>query len=276
MAKYRVMAPLFPAWSDITPVIGMVHLLPLPGSPRYGGDLEVVGRAALQDAEALVQGGVHGLMMENYGDLPFLPGPATADVLAAMTAMAIRLRSRFQVPLGINVLRNDGLGALAVALASGADFIRVNVLVGARLTDQGIITGQAHEVMRRRAILNAGHIKVLADVAVKHSAPLAEVPLADEVADTIHRGGADGVIITGSGTGRPADQDRLKVARMAAADASVLVGSGVTPESVADFLPLADGFIIGTSLKQGGVTDNPVDPARVKKLMARLCRQRSS
>src|SRR5438874_2601824 len=114
------MAPLLhPRWSAIrTPVIGMVHLLPLPGAPRYGGSLSVVRESMLRDAEALMNGGVHGLMLENFGDVPFFPGRVPAPVVAHMTALAADLRRRFEAPLGINVLRNDGMSALAVAHAA--------------------------------------------------------------------------------------------------------------------------------------------------------------
>ena len=119
-------------WSAVPkPVIGMLHLRPLPGSPRYGGDVEAVTAAALRDADALAGGGVHGLMIENFGDVPFYPARVPAYVVAHMTAVACAARRRFDLPLGINVLRNDARGALAVAHAAGAEFIRVNVLCGA-------------------------------------------------------------------------------------------------------------------------------------------------
>ncbi len=137
---------------DAKPVIGMLHAPPLPGAPRFGGDWNAVRAHVLRDAEALIDGGLRVLLLENFGDAPFFPRSVPAPTLTAMTALACDVRRRFDVPLGINVLRNDAVGALAVALASGAAFIRVNVLCGARLTDQGLIEGVAYELLRARAI----------------------------------------------------------------------------------------------------------------------------
>jgi membrane complex biogenesis BtpA family protein len=252
------------------PVIGMLHLPPLPGSPGFAGDLDAIYESVLRDARALQAGGVHGLMMENFGDVPFYPGRVPAYVVAQMTAIAVEVRRAVQLPLGINVLRNDGLSALAIAVASKADFIRVNVLCGARVCDQGLLQGIAHDLLRERAILRAERIKILADVDVKHSAALAARPIADEVDDTIHRGLADGVIVSGAGTGKPADLGKLKAVKAAAGDRPVYLGSGVTAASVNHFLPHADGFIVGTAFKQSGNVANPVDVDRVKELVGRL------
>lgn len=264
--------PPVPAWSSIPkPVIGMLHLLPLPGSPRFGGEMEAVLERVLCDAEALVEGGVHGLILENFGDAPFYPRRVPPEVVAHMTRLAIEVHQRFAVPLGVNVLRNDGRSALAIAQAAGADFIRVNVLCGARVTDQGIIQGIAHELLRDRALLGAERVRIFTDVNVKHSAPLGPArPIEDEVAETIERGGADAVVVSGSGTGQATDVEEVRRAKAAAGDTPLFVGSGVTPETIAAYLPHADGFIVGTALKRGGVVTRPVDPARVKTLLERL------
>ncbi|MDQ3439664.1 MAG: phosphorybosylanthranilate isomerase, partial [Planctomycetota bacterium] len=147
-----------------------------------------IREAALRDAEALAEGGVHGIMMENFGDVPFFPGRVPAPVVAHVTAIGAEIRRSVDVPLGINVLRNDGQSALAVAHAVGADFIRVNVLSGARVTDQGIVQGIAHDLLRERAQLGATNVKILADVDVKHSAPLAPRPLVKEFLARVSRG----------------------------------------------------------------------------------------
>ena len=221
--------------------------------------------AALRDAEALTAGGVHGLMLENFGDVPFLPGPVPPHVVAHMTAVACEVRKRFDVPLGVNVLRNDGRAALAVAHAAGAQFIRVNVLCGARVADQGILHGIAHDLLRDRALLGAAGIRIFADIDVKHSAPLAARPLSDEVADTLHRGLADVLIVSGAGTGKSTDPEHVRDVKSAAGDqVPVFVGSGVTSEAVGQYLPHADGFIVGTAFKGGGDQSEPVDVARVK------------
>ena len=261
-------ASLLPQWSGIKPVIGMVHLMALPGSPRFSGDLRAIRDAALRDAESLAAGGVHGIMMENFGDVPFYPGRVPASVVAHVTAIAAEIRRAIpDVPLGINMLRNDGQSALAVAHAVGANFIRVNVLCGARVTDQGVIQGIAHDLLRERAHLGAHDIKIMADVDVKHSAPLAVRPIIDEVDDTIERGLADAVIVSGAGTGKPTDPQHVRVVKGAAGDVPVFIGSGVSAATVEQF-DSADGFIVGTAFKRNGDVAEPVDIDRVRAFVS--------
>ena len=254
------------------PVVGMVHLPALPGAPRFDGDFEAVRESALRDARRLEAGGVDALMLENFGDAPFYPDDVPKHVVASMTRVATEIRAAVSLPLGVNVLRNDAEAALSVAAAADADFVRVNVHVGARVTDQGVVEGTAHETMRLRDRLNSD-VAVLADLDVKHSAPLAERPLdAEAVAEPVERGLADGVIVSGVGTGHSVDADALQAvaaARDAAdLDAPVFVGSGTTRENVADLLDTADGVIVGTALKEGDETTNPVDEERVSDLVA--------
>jgi len=264
---------LIPAWSARKKVvIGMLHLPPLPGSPGYGGSLRGIRDSILQDAAALAEGGVDGLMMENFGDVPFYPDRVPAAVIAHMTAMACEVRRTTPLPLGINVLRNDGRGALAVAHACGASLIRVNVLCGARVADQGLLQGIAHELLRDRALLGADGVRILADVDVKHSAALAARSLADEVEDTVFRGLADGVIVSGAGTGKKTDPLHVAAVRAAAGGRPVFVGSGVSTETLPLLVEHADGFIVGSSLKIDGSPASRVDAARVRALMSQLHR----
>jgi membrane complex biogenesis BtpA family protein len=267
----RPMNPLLPRWSSIAkPVIGMLHLPALPGAPLSRRSILEITEQMLKDAEALSDGGVHGLMMENFGDVPFYPGRVPAHVVAHMTSIAYQVRKRFYLQLGINVLRNDGLSALAVAHASGADFIRVNVLCGARVTDQGIIQGIAHDLLRERVILGASHIKMMADVDVKHSAALAPRPIEDEVDDTLERGLADALIVSGAGTGKATDPAKAKQVKARAGNTPVFIGSGASSATVPSLLPHVDGFIVGTAFKRDGVACNPVDSARVRQFMQAL------
>ncbi len=259
------------AWASLfgedKPIIGVLHLRALPGAPGYEGDLDGIAEALMSDVRALCDGGVDALLLENFGDTPFHPGPVPAAITAHMTALATAVRIASDLPLGINVLRNDASSALAVAHACGAQFIRVNVLCGARVTDQGIIEGKAHELMRQRALLDAEHIAVWTDVDVKHSAALAPQPVDQEVYDLLERGGADALIVSGTGTGQSANLDQLKQVKQAAGDSPVLVGSGVTAETIGSCLQTADGVIVGTSMKYDGLVTNPVDPERVKALV---------
>lgn len=263
------MKPLLESWTKIPkPIIGMLHLPALPGSPQYAGAIAPIREAMLRDAELLAEGGVHGLMIENFGDVPFYPGRVPTHVVAHMTALAADVKRAVpQLPLGINVLRNDGLSALSVAHAANAQYIRVNVLCGARVADQGLLQGIAHDLLRLRAELKAESIKVFADVDVKHSAALAPRNIADEVDDTLHRGLADALIVSGAGTGKATDPEKVRTVKSAAKDASVFLGSGVTPKSLPALLPHADGFIVGTYFKKDGVSTNAVDVARVRELL---------
>ena len=260
---------LLPEWSTVRkPVIGMLHLPALPGAPLHSTRVEEITASVLRDADALAAGGVHGRMLENYGDVPFYPGRVPGHVVAHMTAIACEVRRRFpSIPLGINVLRNDGRSALAVAHACGARFVRINVLCGARVTDQGLIEGIAHDLLRERAMLRANDtIRIFADVDVKHSAPLAPRPLEVEVSDTLHRGLADALIVSGTGTGQATDPGHVIAAKKVAGAAPVFVGSGVSAKTIEAYLPHADGFIIGSAFKHGGDARQPVEAARVKEL----------
>jgi len=230
--------------------VGMIHLHPLPGSPRWAGAMESVITAALADAEALAGGGLNAVMIENYHDIPFFPGRVPAETVAAMTILVQAVGTTFPgLMIGVNVLRNDVESALGIAAATGARFVRVNIHTGTAVTDQGTIEGRAWNTLRRRRELGivAG---ILADVRVKHSHPLVERPLAEEVRDLRLRGLADGVIVTGVATGAGANPTEVVMVREAVPDCPVLVGSGITPASVGDFLPHADGFIVGSSLQE--------------------------
>ena len=256
------------------PVIGMLHIPALPGSPKNTLGLDAIVEWVLADAEALAGGGIDGLMIENFGDVPFYPEHVPQHTVAFMTRLALEVNRRFNLPLGINVLRNDACAALAVAAAAGARFIRVNIYTGARLTDQGVIQGAAHEILRYRKLLGYD-VKVFADVDVKHSAPLAIRKLDEEVADIVSRGCADAIIVTGSATGSPTSVEDLWIARECAGGAPVIAASGVDLLNVAPILNAADGLIVGTAFKRDNVTTNPVDSDRVRAFMEALRRERA-
>jgi len=249
-------------------LIGVAHLPPLPGSPgakpSRGGVPAFVARA-VADAVAYAEAGFSAVSVENYGDSPFFKDSVPPETIAALAAAchAVRAALPDDVAVGVNVLRNDGRAAIAIAAACGLQFVRINVLSGAMVTDQGVIEGRGADVLRDRARL-APHVRIFADVRVKHAAPLAPRPLDEEVKDLVTRGGADAVIVTGPRTGAAADVERLREVRAAAGGTPVLVGSGTTAANVASMLALADGVIVGTSVKRGGVTTNPVDAARAR------------
>jgi uncharacterized protein len=244
-------------------IIGVLHVPALPGSPRNQLAFNDVVDWVLKDAQALTGGGVDALILENFGDLPFYPTRVPAHTVAFMTAIAGEVRRRFNLPLGINVLRNDAQSALAIASAVSAEFIRVNIHTGARVTDQGLIEGEAYDTLRYRRLLQS-NVKIFADVDVKHSAPVAARQLGDEVEEIVSRGCADAVIVTGAATGKQTALEDLKIARDAAGSVPLFAGSGVNVKNVAAVLEIADGVIVGTALKRDGITSNAVDVGRAR------------
>ncbi|MDV3349463.1 phosphorybosylanthranilate isomerase [Leptolyngbyaceae cyanobacterium CCMR0082] len=253
-----------------TPVIGVVHLLPLPASARWQGSLQAVVDRAVQEAVALASGGANGIIIENFFDAPFTKGSVDPAVVSAMTIVVSRIQQLVTLPLGINVLRNDAQSGLAIAACTGAAFIRVNVLTGVMATDQGVIEGDAHRLMRYRRELGRD-IKVFADVLVKHATPVGTISpdtaMANAVADTIHRGLADAVIVSGGATGHPPTHQDLATAKAAAGNIPVLIGSGATVDNIPKLMKSSDGVIVSSSLKRWGHIEQPVDPNRVSQFV---------
>lgn len=251
-------------------LIGMVHLLPLVGAPRAVPMKDVIARA-LADARILRDAGFDAVMIENFGDAPFFPGRVPAETVAAMTAAIARVSDEVRLPIGVNVLRNDGLSALAIAAAVGAGFVRINVLTGAMVTDQGLIEGNAHEIARARAKLCPG-VHVFADVLVKHAQPLAPGGDVQQIVkDTVARGLADALVVSGEGTGRPVSAERLALVARAAA-APVYIGSGLDAGNADALLAVADGAIVGSSIKKTKDPASAVDPKKARALVAALRR----
>jgi uncharacterized protein len=257
------------------PIIGVVHLLPLPTSPRWGGSLKAVIDRAEQEALALASGGVDGLMIENFFDAPFTKGRVDPAVVSAMTLVVRKIISLVNIPVGINVLRNDAQSAMAIAACTGAQFIRVNVLTGVMATDQGLIEGCAYELLRYRRELGCD-VKILADVLVKHARPLGTPNLTTAVRDTIERGLADAVILSGWATGSPPTLEDLELATDAANGTPVLIGSGADWENISTLITAADGAIVSSSLKRQGKIDQSVDPIRVSQFVEAMRRSKQS
>jgi len=253
------------------PIIGMVHLWPLPGSPGYAGHgMQAILDHAQRDAEALLEGGVNALIVENMWDLPFYVG--TGVQLESVTAQAVAARSIASiadVPVGVNVIHNGWQAELAIAVAAGLDFIRVCIMTGARLWDTGELdSGCAADLLRRRTELGAQHLKLFADVDKKHSVPFPGLELETHIEWTeFYR--ADALIVSGTMTGAAPPIDKVRRAKEAASR-PVLMGSGTTAENIAGFLQYADGAIVGSSLKVDGVAENPVDVRRVRAYMAEV------
>lgn len=253
------------------PVIGMVHLWPLPGAPAYTGyGMKTILDHALRDAEALMEGGVDGLMVENMWDLPYFVGnDVQPEAMTAQAVAAAEVVKRFPVPVGVNVIHNGGMVCLAIAVAAGARFIRVCILTGARLWDTGELDhGCAANLLRKRKELHAADIHIFADVDKKHSVPFPGIDLATHIEWTEFYG-ADGLIVSGRMTGSAPDVAKVREAKRLA-KRPILIGSGTSAENITAFLEYADGIIVGSSLKKDGVMENPVDVHRVRELVGKV------
>jgi membrane complex biogenesis BtpA family protein len=257
---------LYQLFKTRTPIIGVVHLLPLPTSPRWGGSLKAVTDRAEQEATALASGGVDGLIVENFFDAPFTKNQVDPAVVSAMTVVVQRIQNLVTLPVGLNVLRNDGKSAMAIASCVRAQFIRVNILTGVMATDQGLIEGEAHQLLRYRRELGSD-VKILADVLVKHARPLSSPNLTVAVKDTIERGLADGVILSGWATGSPPNLEDLELACGAAAGTPVFIGSGANWENIGTLMQAANGVIVSSSLKRHDQISQPIDPIRVSQFV---------
>lgn len=255
------------------PFVGVVHLAPLPSSARGFRPFEEILQAALADATALAEGGVDGVLVENLGDAPFHRGdagdPVPPDVPAALAVVAREVRRATGLPVAINCLRNDAVAAIGAAVVAGARWVRVNVLAGAYATDQGLLGGEAARVMAYRKRVGSD-VRVLADLFVKHAAPLGEQPTEVAARDLAERSGADGLILTGRRTGEPVDPGLLQQVKEAVGAFPVWIGSGLTPANAAQLWPHCDGAIVGTALKRDGGLDRPVDVERVRALREAL------
>lgn len=246
-------------------LIGCIHLAALPGSPRYAGSMSDVYQQALEEAEIYRRSGIDGLIVENFRDRPFYPDRVPPETVAAIATVTREIVSAVKLPIGVNVLRNDAEAALAIAVAAKAHFIRINVHMGAVVSEQGIIQGRAHETLRRREALKA-KVLIFSDVGVKHSSPLASRGLATEAYDATERGFADALIVSGEITGREVNMQDVEAVH-GASKLPLFIGSGANPENIGKLAGKVRGVIVGTYCKTDGESENLVDEARVRRMV---------
>lgn len=271
--RQSALSLIFPArW----PLIGDVHLAPLPGTPRYRGETmeEIIGRA-LDDARAYAGGGMDGLIIENHGDIPFLkPAAIGPEIIAAMTSVACAVAREVSLPIGINLLANHAIGALAVAKASGAQFVRVNQWVNAYVSNEGVIEGESAAALRFRRQIGAEGVAIFADVHVKHgSHAIVGDRTVSEQASDVEFYDADVAIATGNRTGDAIPVTEIGAIREGTA-LPVIGGSGIALGNAEELLGLLDGAIVGSSLKRDGVWWNPVEQDKVMALVAVVTKMR--
>lgn len=246
-------------------LVGMIHLLALPGSPSFGGSMDEVLTTAASDTALLVDSGFPAVMVENFADVPFLADHVPPETIAAVS-LAVAEVLKAGIPVGVNVLRNDGLAALGIAAATGASFIRVNVLTGMMITDQGPIVGRAAEIQRSRQVLGP-EIEVWADVLVKHAVAPSGLDARQAASDMVERGLADAVIVSGSGTGAEPDLHEANIVRSAVPETRLVIGSGASESNLDRLLETADSVIVGSHLKFDGDPRRRPDPERLTKFV---------
>ncbi len=247
-------------------IFGVVHLKSLPGSPSNNLDLERIIELAQYDVDNLSKGGVQGIIIENFGDTPFVKDNISKRTLASFTKVVENLKIEDSIEVGINVLRNDGIAALSIAEATNSAFVRINVLNNTMYTDQGIIEGNSHEIMQFKKLLKY-KINIYADVFVKHAVPPIGSKIENHTIELLERAGADVVIVTGDGTGKEIDLDDLQKVRNLVPDGKLAIGSGVNAENISLYKNLADILIVGTSFKEGNNVNNKVDINKVEDLV---------
>ena len=249
------------------PVVGVIHVGALPGTPASALTVEALTELAVREAILYRDGGVDGLMVENMHDVPYLRGGVGPDVVAALAVVARAVKSEARLPVGVQILAGANVEALAVAHAAGLDYGRVEAYAFAHVADEGLIQSSAAELLRFRKKIGAGGVRVWADVKKKHSAHAitSDVSLGETCAAVEFMRG-DAVIVSGTATG---EAPRAADARAAKAHCRlpVLLGSGVTPENVAEFYDAADGFIVGSYFKERGLWSNTVEGARVRTMV---------
>jgi len=254
------------------PLIGVLHLLPLPGAPLYDGAMQKVYDQALAELDVFRRHRLDSVIVENFRDMPYFPGRVPVETVAAMAALSREIVRAADVPVGINVLRSDGEAAIAIAVASGAHYVRVNVHMGAVVADQGVVQGSSQFSLRLRSVLRSRTL-IFADVGVKHAAPLAGRGLDIETRDLAERGLADAVIVTGDRTGVETSLGDIETVK-GATSLPVLVGSGATPENIGRMLPVVNGLIVGSYFKKDGAGHNLVDEGRVERFARRFAQLR--
>lgn len=250
-------------------VLGMIHLPPLPGAPYYGGSMNDVIEHALRDAETLAKNGVNSMIIENLGDYPYFPETEECETVAAMTRVALEIRKRYDMPLGINILRNSWKAAIAVAYLADCQFIRLNILTDAYVTDQGIITGAAHLATRYRKAIGADKVKFFCDIYAKHGGPIVKRDLTIVAGEMVHRGMADAIIISEGDSSMAPSLEKIEKVKNALPDTPIFLGSGMSLKT-ADILKHVDGTVFGFGTKPSGDMNDPVDGPTVKAFVDKV------
>ncbi len=249
-------------------VIGMVHCLALPGTAGFDGDCSKILKQAVQDALTLEKAGVDAVIVENMGDDPFSALLDTPQV-AALSAATALVKQAVNIPVGVDAAFNDCVASLSIAKINGCDFVRIPVFVDTVEFYDGIIKPCARLCRLTRKNLDAENIMILADVQVKHTNMLLPQVTIEASAKAAAGCGADGIIVTGSAIGMETPIEMIQKVKKVV-NIPVIAGSGVNAKNIDEQLNIADGAIIGSSLKKDGVITNPISYDLVREVLGGL------
>ena len=249
------------------PIIGMIHVEALPGTPKYSGDVKQIIAKAAAEAKLYNSLGVKVLMIENMHDTPYLNRNVGPEITSLMSIIMYDLKQKFGLPLGVQILAGANFDAMAAAYSSGSDFIRAEGFVFSHIADEGLFNSDAGALLRYRKSIGADHIKVFTDIKKKHSSH--SITADTDIVETAKAAEffmSDGVIITGSSTGHEPSLDEIREVKNKI-KIPVLAGSGITAKNVKDYMEYCDALIIGSYFKEEGKWFNPIDPGRVENLL---------
>jgi len=257
-------------FKDGKALIGMVHLLPMPGTPRYRGSIDEIVERAVKEAKVYEDCGLDGIAIENMHDVPYLNGKVGPEITATMAVVGREIKKEVKFPCGVQILAAANTEALAVALSSGLDFVRCEGFVFAHVADEGIIQSSAGKLLRYRKSIGGDDILIFTDIKKKHSShSITDDTSIEETAHAAEFFLSDGVIVTGTSTGQSASFEELKRVKESVS-IPVIIGSGITDDNVEKFWSVADGLIVGSFFKKDGYWENPLDVDRIKRVVDRI------
>ena len=248
----------------------MVHLKPLPGTPLYDNNWQEVIKIAIDEANILQNEGFNAIIIENMHDVPYLNRNVGPEIISAFATIGTILKNQIKIPIGIQILAGANKEALAVAKTANLDFIRAEGFVFSHVADEGIMNSDAGELLRYRKMIDADNVKIYTDIKKKHSShSITKDVSISEMVKAAEFFLSDGIIITGKSTGEPADVKELKQVKKTT-DLPVFIGSGITEENLSEFWDYADGFIVGSYIKEFGYWKNSLSLKRIKKLVSKF------
>lgn len=257
-------------FSTTKPIIGMVHIHALPGTPSYKGNVTNIIENAVNEAKIYLEAGIDSIIIENMHDVPYLNKKVGPEISTIMSIIGYEIKHKTKLPVGIQILAGANNEAIAAANSAGLDFIRAEGFVFGHFADEGLINADAGELLRYRKMIDADNLLIFTDIKKKHSShSITSDVTIEETAKAAEFFMSDGLIITGTSTGKEADLDQVKSVKKAT-KLPLLIGSGITEKNLESYFPFCDAMIIGSYFKKNGDWKNSVDDLRVKSFMKKV------